>query len=282
LVFQMSNDDAKLFVAGLPETISEEEVRGIFQSSGGSVLQVSLPRNRDTGKLRGIGFVTMGSAQEADRARGDLDGSFHHGKSILVKPYRKPEEGGVSGRPAPGGAPRFGGGGGGYSSGGTGAPPRTSGPPASPDRQVYVGNIPYDATREEVEALLKEVGGDNLQRIHLPTEMDGRIRGYGFVTMASPEAANQLIDDLREREIRNRRLNVKISQPKSERPARPEGGGFSPYSAPPPPPPAAPGRRSFDDKKRKVGEDGGGPRKPKRGQDERRGGGRIQDWDDDE
>jgi nucleolin len=296
----MSNDDAKLFVAGLPESVSEEDVRIIFQSTGGSVLQVSLPRNRETGLPRGIGFVTMGSPDEAEAARSSLDGTFHHGKSILVKPYRKPDAAGgpagpggyASGRPSgpPSGSAY---GAGSYAPRAAGAPPgRTSAPPPSPDRQVYVGNIPYEATRDEVEALLKDVGGADLQRVHLPTEMDGRIRGYGFVTMSTPEAANAMIDGLREREIRGRKLNVKISQPKSERPVRADsaapyaGGGGSPYSAPPPPPPANhPPRRSFDDKKRKSGgEDGAGPRK-KRGQEERRGGGgggRVQGWEDDD
>ena len=291
----MSNDDAKLFVAGLPDSISEDVVKEMFQSTGGTVLQVSLPRNRDTGRPRGIGFVTMGSAAEAEAARNALDGSLQMGRSILVRPYQAdpPKRDGMG--PGPGG-PGMGGGGMG---GGMGGPPRFGGgmgggprpgggggPPAQ-DRQIFVGNIPYDCTQADVEGLINGVAEGQVVRVHLPTEADGRIRGFGFVTMSSPEAAAAAIELLKEGELRGRRLSIKLAQPKADRPARPDG--FAAAAFGPPPPPPGPVRRTFDDKKKKAGSgfedgpkkrrfEGGGGGGGKGGG----GGGRVKDWSDDD
>jgi nucleolin len=94
------------------------------------------------------------------------------------------------------------------------------GPAGAPDRTLYVGNLPYDATVEEVEAL---IGGDRLGpvvRVHLPMDPDGRKRGFGFVTMASADAAKGAIEALRGADIRSRRLVVNLAHPKGERPGR--------------------------------------------------------------
>ena len=63
------NEDAKLFVAGLPDSVSEDVLKTIFEATGGAVVSVSLPKDRTTGRPRGFGFVTMSSAAEAQTAR---------------------------------------------------------------------------------------------------------------------------------------------------------------------------------------------------------------------
>jgi nucleolin len=300
----MGNDEAKLFVAGLPDSISEEAVKELFQSTGGTVVQVSLPRHRDTGRPRGIGFVTMGSPAEAEAARGALDGSLQMGKSILVRPYQANPP--ARGEGGPGG-PRSSG----PREGGAGFAPRPGmGAPPAPDRQLYVGNLPYDCTPQEIEGLINGVAEGQVVRVHLPTDPDGRKRGFGFVTMASSEAAKTAIEGLRDMDLRGRRLNVKIAQPKGERPERPAGGfgggggfggppmgGGGGFGGPPmgggggfggPPPPQQ--RKTFDDRRR--GKPGGsfddGPKKRRfegGGGGEGRGGGgagRVNDWEKDE
>src|SRR5580692_5202513 len=106
----MANEEAKLFVAGLPDSISEEVLKQLFEATGGKVVGVSLPKDRMTGRPRGFGFVTMATPQEAQAARDALDGSMQGGKSISVRPFQAepPRRDGV----APGG-PRMGGGPGG-------------------------------------------------------------------------------------------------------------------------------------------------------------------------
>jgi RNA recognition motif-containing protein len=213
----MANEEAKLFVAGLPDSISEEVLKQLFEATGGKVVGVSLPKDRLTGRPRGFGFVTLATPQEAQAARDALDGSMQAGKSISVRPFQaeppKRDAMGAGARPMGGGPP------------GAGGPRGPGGGPQAPDRTLYVGNLPYDTTQEEVQGLVNTVVENGVVRVHLPMDPDGRKRGFGFVTMASPEAAKTAADGLRQADIRGRRLIVNLAHPKGERPPPREGGG---------------------------------------------------------
>jgi nucleolin len=280
----MGNDEAKLFVAGLPDSISEEVLKQLFEATGGKVVNVSLPKDRATGRPRGFGFVTLSTPAEAQAARDALDGSMQAGKSISVRPFQAepPRRDGVGPAMGPRGAGGFsrgpGGGGG-------------AGGPGAPDRTLYVGNLPYDCTQQEVETLINGVADGQVVRVHLPTDPDGRKRGFGFVTMASAETAKSASEALKAADIRGRRLIVNLAHPKGERPARADGGGggyggggyggggggFPPSGFGGGPP--APQRKTFDDRRRKGGpksnEDGGPPRGKGRG---RKDDGGRDDW----
>jgi nucleolin len=277
----MANEEAKLFVAGLPDSISEDVLKQLFEATGGKVVSVSLPKDRMTGRPRGFGFVTMATPQEAQAARDALDGSLQAGKSISVRPFQaEPPR-----RDGPGGGPRSG--------------PGGRGPAAaqSPDRTLYVGNLPYDANEEEVRVLVNGVAPDGVVRVHLPMDADGRKRGFGFVTMASSEAAKTASEQLRTADLRGRRLVVNLAHPKGERPARPEGGyagGGGGFGAPFPPafgggghgPPGGAGglppRKPYEERRKRSFEDGGGPKKNKRAErDQQPRGGRY-DYDKDD
>jgi RNA recognition motif-containing protein len=281
------NEESKLFVAGLPDSISEEVLKQLFEATGGTVVNVSLPKDRATGRPRGFGFVTLSTPAEAQAARDALDGSMQAGKSISVRPFQaEPPRRDGAGPGGPG--PRsFGGGGGG--GGGPGGP---RGQQAAPDRTLYVGNLPYDCTQQELEQLISGVAGQGqVVRVHLPTDPDGRKRGFGFVTMASAETAKTASDQLKTADLRGRRLVVNLAHPKGERPPRPEGGGFGGggggyggggggggFGGPPPGFGGPPQRKTFDDRRRKQYGSGGGedgPRKPRfgGGDDRGRGGG---------
>jgi RNA recognition motif-containing protein len=69
----MANEESKLFVAGLPDSVSEEVLKQLFEATGGTVVNVSLPKDRATGRPRGFGFVTLMTAAEAQAARDALD-----------------------------------------------------------------------------------------------------------------------------------------------------------------------------------------------------------------
>src|SRR5262245_48461906 len=97
----MAEDSRKLFVAGLPDTISEDVLRQLFEATGGSVVEVSLPKDRTTGRPRGFGFVTMATTEAANVARESLHGSFQGGRSISVRPFESaPPKRDGSGGPA--------------------------------------------------------------------------------------------------------------------------------------------------------------------------------------
>ncbi|MBK6461857.1 MAG: hypothetical protein IPF92_12700 [Myxococcales bacterium] len=222
------NEEAKLFVAGLPDSVSEDVLKQLFEATGGKVVNISLPKDRETGRPRGFGFVTLATPAEAQAAREALDGSLQAGKSISVRPFQAepPRRDGAGPGPREGGRERtYGGGGptGGAPGGGGGGP----GGPGAPDRTLYVGNLPYDCTTLEVETLINEVVAEegSVVRVHLPMDPDGRKRGFGFVTMSSSEAAKAAADALRTGTLRGRPLKVNLAHPKGERPPR-EGGGY--------------------------------------------------------
>jgi cold-inducible RNA-binding protein len=87
--------------------------------------------------------------------------------------------------------------------------------------KVFVGNLSFDTTREEIEALFAPLG--EIAEIVIPTDRDsGRPRGFAFVTYASAEHAAQAIAQLDGRELGGRNLRVNEA---SERPVRGFGGG---------------------------------------------------------
>jgi nucleolin len=205
----MAEDSRKLFVAGLPDSVNEDILRTLFEATGGNVVEVSLPKDRATGRPRGFGFVTLSTVEEAKSARESLDGSFQGGKSISVRPFEADPPRREAGGPLSSG-PRSG--------------PGGAGPAGAPDRTLYVGNLPYDATVEEVETLINATSAGPVVRVHLPMDPEGRKRGFGFVTMASAEAAKGAIEGLRGADVRGRRLVVNLAHPKGERPAGGAGG----------------------------------------------------------
>src|SRR4051794_18290591 len=221
----MATEDArKLFVAGLPESISEDVLRQLFEATGGKVVDVSLPRDRATGRPRGFGFVTFATSEEAIAARDKLDGSLQAGRAISVRPFS-------SEPPRRGDAPGFAGGGAGGGGGGGGG----GGPQMTEDRTLYVGNLPYDTSQQEMTQIFTDNSIGPVARIHLPIGPDGRLRGFGFITMGTAEAANEAITTLRNFDLRGRRLMLNIAHPRgapgapggaSDRP-RPSPGGYS-------------------------------------------------------
>jgi RNA recognition motif-containing protein len=205
----MATEDArKLFVAGLPEAITEDVLRQLFEATGGKVIDVSLPRDRATGRPRGFGFVTFSTNEEAASARDSLDGSLQAGRAISVRPF--------SSEP-----PRRG-------------EQRTEAAPPAEDRTLYVGNLPYDISQQELTQLLTDAGVTPIARIHLPVGPDGRMRGFGFVTMATSEAANSAIITMRNFEVRGRRVMANIAHPRGAPGAGGPGGG-GPSDRPRPP-----------------------------------------------
>lgn len=234
----MATEDArKLFVAGLPESITEEVLRDLFLATGATVVNVSLPKDRTTGRPRGFGFVTLSTSEEAESARQALDGSIQAGRSISVRPFQS--EPPRRGEPRSEGRGGFGGGGGGPGGGEPSAGP----PAAAEDRTLYVGNLPYDTSQAEVEQLFADKGAGPVVRVHLPAGPDGRLRGFGFVTLANGEAANAALAALRDADVRGRRLMINIAHPRGSGGG---GGGSGPRSGPYGGGPRSEGPRSFD------------------------------------
>lgn len=87
-------------------------------------------------------------------------------------------------------------------------------------QRIYVGNLPYSATDEELRRMFGEYG--EVESVHLVSDRDtGRPRGFAFVEMTS--GADEAIQALDQTEMGGRNLKVNEARPREER--RPGGGG---------------------------------------------------------
>ena len=103
----MSN---KLFVGNLSFNTTENDLNDAFAAHG-TVTETNLMMDRTTGRPRGFGFVTMSSAEEAQKAIEALNGKDMDGRALTVNVAKPREE--RSG----GGRREYSGGGGGYGGG---------------------------------------------------------------------------------------------------------------------------------------------------------------------
>jgi RNA recognition motif-containing protein len=145
--------------------------------------------------------------EQVEIARSVLDGSVQVGRAISVRPFQ-----GVNARREP--------------------KPEPVPSSSSEDRTLYVGNLPYDATAEEVERVLERAGVTPVLRVHLPVGPDGRPRGFGFVTLSSPDAVMQAIPAMQSAELRGRRVMVKVANPRGAAPRGPAGGPTAAHPLP--------------------------------------------------
>lgn len=81
-------------------------------------------------------------------------------------------------------------------------------------RRLYVGNLPYRATEEELTALFSRSGAvDNVQV--MKDNVTGRARGFAFVEMASDEAAQKAVEDFHQYQMEGRALVVNEARPRT-------------------------------------------------------------------
>jgi cold-inducible RNA-binding protein len=84
---------------------------------------------------------------------------------------------------------------------------------------VFVGNLPYQATEDDLVQLFMQVG--QVASVSLIREREtGRSRGFAFVEMASEEEARRAQAMLNVRKWQNRILKVDMARPRGERPPR--------------------------------------------------------------
>ena len=90
--------------------------------------------------------------------------------------------------------------------------------------KVFVGNLDFNTTRAEVQALFAEVG--EIRDVFLPTDREsGRPRGFAFVEYASDEDAAKAIERFNGYDLGGRKLRVNAAE---DRPRGGSGGGPRP------------------------------------------------------
>jgi RNA recognition motif-containing protein len=83
---------------------------------------------------------------------------------------------------------------------------------------IFVGNLSYQTTQEELEQAFSQYGA--VERVSIVTDRaTGQPRGFAFVEMTEQSEAENAISQLNGAEIHGRALNVNVARPK------PSGGG---------------------------------------------------------
>ena len=81
--------------------------------------------------------------------------------------------------------------------------------------KLYVGNIPFNATEDDIQNVFEKAGKVLSVRI-IKDKFSGQSKGFGFVEMETPEEAGQAISQLAGAEVLNRPLRVSEAREQTE------------------------------------------------------------------
>ena len=90
--------------------------------------------------------------------------------------------------------------------------------------KLYVGNLNYSTDETELQSVFSQYGEVSSVSIIID-KVSGRARGFGFVEMATPEAAKAAIEATNGMELRGRQLRVNEAMEQGKRPRRENSGG---------------------------------------------------------
>ena len=90
--------------------------------------------------------------------------------------------------------------------------------------KLFVGNLSFDTTENDLQDAFAAFGTVTETNLMMDRTTN-RPRGFGFVTMSTPEEAQKAIDGLNGKELGGRALTVNIARPREERPGGRGGGG---------------------------------------------------------
>lgn len=84
---------------------------------------------------------------------------------------------------------------------------------------IYVGNLPYSTTEDELRQAFGEYG--SVDKVSIISDRDtGRSKGFGFVEMGNSSEAEEAIRGLDGKEMDGRNLKVNQARPRTERKPR--------------------------------------------------------------
>ena len=87
---------------------------------------------------------------------------------------------------------------------------------------IYVGNLSYEITDDEVKDLFSPHGEISSVSI-IKDKQSGQSKGFGFIEMPNQAEAEEAIKALNESELKGRNIKVNQARPKEEHPKRRTG-----------------------------------------------------------
>lgn len=182
---------SKLYIGNLPFNVDSESLAGVF-SEVAEVDQVDVIYDRETGRSRGFGFVTMATTEGAEAAISRLDGSELGGRMLRVN-FPVPKGGEV---------PR--------SAGRGERGPRPAGSPGAGNK-LYIGNLSWNCDDYGLADLFTDFGSVLEAKVVMDRET-GKSRGFGFVTFNSAAEANEAVSRMDGQEVDGRQLRVNVAE----------------------------------------------------------------------
>ena len=92
------------------------------------------------------------------------------------------------------------------------------------EAKLYVGNLPYSTTEDDLRSLFAQAG--TVKSVSLITDREsGRSKGFGFVEMETSEEAERAINMFHGSDLSGRALTVNVARPREERPRKSYGQG---------------------------------------------------------
>lgn len=173
----------RIHVGNLPYHTTERDLTSLFEQAG-RVVSTRIMTDRDTGRSKGFGFVEMGS-EDAEQAIARLNNTEFNGQRLAVTEAR--------------------------------ARPPVSDDRGIPPSRLFVGNLPYEATAEELKVLFSAVGPVSF--VSLPVEREsGKPRGFAFVEFPDPAHATEAIRRFHNQLFKGRALMVNEARARESRP----------------------------------------------------------------
>jgi len=91
-------------------------------------------------------------------------------------------------------------------------------------KNIYVGNLSYNASEEELRSMFEAYGA--VERVSIVTDREtGQPRGFAFVEMGDDDAASRAMEALNGTKLGGRNLNINEARPKENRGHGGGGGG---------------------------------------------------------
>lgn len=93
------------------------------------------------------------------------------------------------------------------------------------ESKLYVGNLPYNTTEEELRTMFAQAG--TVESVEVIKDREtGNSKGFAFVTMASQAEAEKAIQLFDGKPLGRREIRVNIARPREDRPGGGGGGGY--------------------------------------------------------
>ena len=92
------------------------------------------------------------------------------------------------------------------------------------NNKLFVGNLSYNTTENDLQDAFA-AHGTVLEATLMMDRATGRARGFGFVTMSTPEEAQRAVEAMNGKDLDGRALTVNIARPREERSGGGGGGG---------------------------------------------------------